>query len=147
MMSLSEIRARDLRKLAYHEAGHLVVLDHFGVGGSIEIWDVYEPGLDYMRENTWQGTTRFYGRPKAPGAMKLVGLAGVIAEYLVDDPEQYLDELAVDMNMEEGSESDRKNAGDYVDADIDAAATLLRSRWQDVVQIAECEIAKWGTDQ
>lgn len=94
-MNLIENRRNELRQTAYHEAGHKYVCQRFGGDGDIVITKNQSGSLD---ECAWYG--HFKGRRFPDGMydhsgervaelptnwMVLVGMAGLVAEALLDE--------------------------------------------------------------
>jgi hypothetical protein len=73
----------DLRLIAFHEAGHLVVARHFGLDGHIVLQQV---GKATRQDKAWIGHTGYQGR-LTPHKRSVIGWAGLLGEALVSDPE------------------------------------------------------------
>ena len=84
-MNLDKIRRRDLQLIAYHEAGHLIALTRLGGYGHIRIEDAPEAS-DVRELRLYCGRVYILAQPTAERAHILVGLAGLVAEELLDEP-------------------------------------------------------------
>jgi hypothetical protein len=90
-MSLQDVEARDKRRSAIHEAGHVVVA--FVHGSLFRAW-LERTGTDAPRfEKTWIGhaENEIGGYNADVGA--LIGVAGAIADALADDPNLAVEDI------------------------------------------------------
>lgn len=80
MLSLHRINARDRRRAAVHEAGHIVIAEQFGIGvARAAIWPT--PRENARVEKTWGGQIQvFAGSESRPEAWRAIGIAGRVAE-------------------------------------------------------------------
>jgi hypothetical protein len=79
-MSKRNIEARDKRLAAFHEAGHCVAAQHFGLACDAYILRIGEPTLEnkaYVGRTSYQRTTPF--------RKAVIGWAGLIVEYLAHE--------------------------------------------------------------
>jgi hypothetical protein len=84
-MTPEEIEQHDKRKSAVHEAGHAVVA--FGHGVIVKAWLERSETKDARFEKTWVGHIQnVYGGFGADTG-HFIGIAGVVAECLDDEPE------------------------------------------------------------
>lgn len=107
---LAELMEKDLSLIAWHEAGHCIVLDHFGYLAKLCIWDNGERALE---KQSVFGRVKFMNLPELSGyELSVFGWAGLIAEKLEADPKQDADTLEFNVDWEdmEGlSGTDRAN--------------------------------------
>ena len=83
MPDLSEIRTRDKRNAAIHEAGHLTVALALKVRG--RAWIFPSATHDMMAEKLWVG--KFQAMTCQGVSRPVICIAGVVAECLADDPQ------------------------------------------------------------
>jgi len=76
---LARIEARDRRRAAIHEAGHVVIAGRVGVEAAAHIFrhPTADPGL----ESTWGGLASIYSKPSRPHRA-MIGVAGAVAEHV-----------------------------------------------------------------
>lgn len=129
------------RLSSFHEASHLVVARELGGDGWIRI----TPRLDAGPEDRpFAGQCHFSTVPTDVEAMRMIGIAGVIAECLLDDIETCADKVEYYIEMEdiEMSASDMKFAEGFTFGTIERTVALLRRSWSKVQEAAGWEIAK-----
>lgn len=139
---IAEIEVRDLSRIAFHEAGHAAVLRHFGGVGSPRIWR-NESGS--TEEKAWLGAVRMFASPGLmPGAARapddwkvIVGLAGVVAEVMSEDPSIGEEDIAFTIDcfleIENLSQTDAEMAGhDFTHEQIQRTFELLVQLWPHV---------------
>lgn len=73
------IQARDRRKAAVHEAGHMVIARHFGA--QAEGWLFRNEDARVSEENTWVGRMEFWGAALKPLQLRMIACAGTVAEF------------------------------------------------------------------
>lgn len=132
-----------LAKACYHEAAHLAVLRHFGGDGIMFIWERDEPP---RHEYPFLGKVAITDhRRLTPHRLKLVALAGTVAEYLARDLEFDAVDIyeMVECGAESLSDSDAEMAGNYTARDFYKVAGLLETIWPKVEQIASDAIAQF----
>jgi hypothetical protein len=80
MISLHRINARDRRKAAAHEAGHIVIAEHLGIDvARSAIWPT--PREDALSEKLWGGQIQvFAGSESRLEIWRAIGIAGIVAE-------------------------------------------------------------------
>lgn len=148
-MSLKEVAEREKRNAAFHEAGHAVILRHFGGEGQARIWPNKSGNPD---EKTWIGHFQLFDPPPLPREQwgVSVGLAGLIAEYIADDVE--FDDIGemIDDILYTGdgiSATDATLIGDaWTLDDIEQTARLLLGVWGAVEKEAQELIAGWDDE-
>lgn len=143
-MTLGEIRARDLERAAYHEAGHVVVAGYVGVPAQAVVWS-WPDGIDAIEMRTAAGKT-FPLRPIPPEHVVMVGLAGEVAEMLLEDPAvdewEILDHL--ELEAEGVSDTDRSMIGEVpTRSAVEQCLSVLRRNWSDVQREATDLVARW----
>lgn len=133
---------RNYRAVCYHEAGHLVVLRHFGCLGAIRI---NPPVYSDPSKTPFSGCVRPASLPDDPNARRIIGLAGVAAECLQEIPNLDACELADWLEIQgiEFSEADAEMAAGYQQHHLDYVVRLLRSKWQQVEEAAFWVLSKW----
>ena len=102
MLALHRINARDRRRAAAHEAGHIVVAQHFGIAVlGAAIWPVNRE--DPLLEATWSGQISvFRGSDNRPDVWRAIGIAGTVAEAIWFDRDGQADlELFWDFAFDE----------------------------------------------
>ena len=133
---------RNFEAVCYHEAGHLVMLHHFGCMGHIRINppDYSNPDL-----TPFSGYVQPVSLPDDLHARRMIALAGVAADCLRDTPDLDASELGdwLEFNVVELSDADAALAEGYQQHHLDYVVRLLRSKWQQVIDAAFWELAKW----
>jgi len=76
--SPKQIEAIERRRIAVHEAGHVIIARHLGVGAQAIIHPNPVPSED---EKSWLGKTFLSDFPNRK-AGRMIGVAGVVAEHL-----------------------------------------------------------------
>lgn len=119
------------RKTATHEAGHLIALKVLGGAGHVRI----ERRIDATPDDRpFAGRCHIDVMPPGQEARRLVGLAGVTAECLADDPD--LDVIDLEdwlLNDVLGlSETDARYTTGWTVTDLEKVLALLREHWADV---------------
>lgn len=135
---LQRIRAFDLKRIAYHEAGHLVVLRALGGAGDIRIW--FDSTANPETTRLFRGQVRILQPPATDDHMRAVNMAGVVAESLVDDddPDAYEIFSYIEDDIFSMSESDA-SLGITLEA-VTLALEILAARWPEVKRLALDEI-------
>ena len=147
MKTPAEIQAMDLRRTCFHEAGHLIALQSFGGVGHFRVEKV--PGVQSIyTHRAFTGYCEVLIDPVGENREhqhRVIGMAGLAAEYLDEDPDTQPDEIwdAIIDGSRTLSSTDRKHGATY--EAIEEAFAVLRSRWSDVVREAEFEIKCWVT--
>lgn len=141
---MNDIHRRDLMNACHHEAGHLVALTLLGGDGFMEVYPTHTRNL--KKEAAFTGKTRLVKSTTHPADMKIVALAGVVAETVLHEPEVQGFEILESLMYESLllSPSDADIAGEYTEEDVEAALCLVRENWQRVVVLAEAEAAKFS---
>jgi hypothetical protein len=138
--------ADKLLRTCIHEYAHEAVALHFGATCSVRIWNA-ETGIEGHRG--YGGHCAIYWlRSKRRSAVRLVGLAGMVAEAIVDCPEINVHDLA-DYYQErfcDMSESDSRLAGRVTRRDLRECLALVRQLWPRIQENAQREIALWAKD-
>lgn len=132
---------RDAEQAAYHEAGHLAALTVLGGHGQADVFLRDNPAPD---DRLVGGQVRIFRWPLDPKAKRLVGLAGVTAGCLADDPDLDVIELE-DWLLSDVlglSESDARDATGWTFDDLEKVLNLLRDNWEDVEREAGC-LLEW----
>lgn len=80
-VTAEEILAWDKRRSAFHEAGHCIAAQHFGLRWTARVVRVPHPATD---EKTYVGQTHYQHTTKSRRA--IIAWSGLIAEYLADKP-------------------------------------------------------------
>ena len=152
-----EMAAREFRKAAYHEAGHMVMARRYG--GQCEGF-VCENDLARVAdgEKAWRGQTVLYVppglcsysgevqqaldivTPVPDNWMVLYGLAGFVAEsiaYGVTDADEIFFQLEYAIANAELSETDMAAIGEnWTGADVQMARDITTEDWHKVERIA-----------
>lgn len=131
---------RDLAKAAIHEAAHKVVGRHLGIE-TLGIELEYLPGVDDpLSTKTVAG--RIAHRPVSsvqPLDRAAFGLAGVVAEAILDDADldayDLADQLQADWNTM--SATDLKATGDLTDEKVIHTLNMVRAHWDSIRQEAD----------
>jgi hypothetical protein len=123
-----QLGTRELREAAYHEAGHLILLRHFGGVGAAAVWENLSGNPD---EKKWGGQCVTYLCPPLKREQaKHLGLrtipylpkdwlvqwaaAGLIAEEILDginDPRWAAERVHARIDMDDASATDLKYMG------------------------------------
>jgi len=131
---LENILKNDLKKVAFHEAGHLLLLKHFGGNGDIEIKPTYTKNIRF--NSGFVGHVRVLDKIDEPKEKALMGISGYISELIL----QGLDIIdAVDMweiNYDELSETDKELTRNMTDE----AFMLVKKLWSKIEKVALSEI-------
>jgi hypothetical protein len=147
-MTEAELAERDLRIVAFHEAGHHVAASAYGGVSTPRVWRNAAPADG---EKLWLGNTTLYVSPGAfsvPARIRRewgvikktpqrwavrVGLAGFIAEEIYSgesDNEMFIN-LCYAIEAEDLSQTDRELIGyGWLESDVAATIKLLRQRWE-----------------
>ena len=128
--------ARDRRRAAVHEAGHMVVGRSFGFLMNAEIFQVGQPSC---YEKSWAGKTYILFKPETstPVQLRMIAAAGAVAEY------SWLKE---DFNEIDWTDPDIMSASDWKLAECDPGVpddTLLEGIDILVDMFAPLSGAKW----
>nr|WP_281721452.1 hypothetical protein [Nitrosomonas nitrosa] len=79
---IEELAKLDLRRSSFHEAGHLVVAEHYGLKGEASVFRTYAGDL---LNNHWVGRfTPLKGPQPSECKWAVIGWAGAVAEGLSD---------------------------------------------------------------
>jgi hypothetical protein len=139
-MQLDAIERRDLRHTCYHEFAHFHVARHFGVFGFVEIEHNADGGI---YEKFWSGKCFMLRPPPTPHAAQMIGIAGAVAEWLLEWPlithEQLWQEFYLDPDIL--GETDAALVGEVTPMKVQAALHLVRRLWPDIKADAELHIA------
>lgn len=146
-MPRAQLMARDLRRAALHEFGHLHVAHHYGVAGHVRI-RLNPTAGDGLTERFFVGRFHLLQTCTDPVIRRHMGLAGVIAEEMdTDDSVEGWSLLdALEYGSIELSSTDAEFAGDYDEADIDAVIALLRKCWPAVQRDVAFEVQGWAEE-
>ena len=88
---IAELVGDDWINTAWHEAGHVIVLLHYGYEAKA---DVSDSGLRRMDTSAIKGRTRWHNSPELSAfGISVFGWAGTIAEKLLEEPEADAGEL------------------------------------------------------
>jgi hypothetical protein len=144
------LRADDLRRAAYHEAGHVIAARHF----KLYAWaDVFPTGTKKPREEkTFIGRT--YHQHTTPFREAVIGWAGLIATDIPTDPEALTDwgvDIVFDYTMtmidleDEMSATDRASILGHPQLwrACRTAGAILARRIKEVGLEAESLMCKW----
>lgn len=164
-----QIAASELRKAAYHEAGHKILHGRFGGAGHAVVWKNQSCQPD---ERAWLGQYRYWAcpelvrqtaiengfiPPELPENWRvLFGMAGLVAEEILDgetDADVIADALDFKISFDEASASDLASMG-ITDVDnfilsyeaVERAVHYLLADWLLVEQEAEYLIAEASTE-
>jgi len=138
----------DLHRTCIHEYAHFLVAQRFGICAWISIWR--NPGGGEV-ERFYVGRTSFGTKiPKC--GRPLIGLAGNIAELLVENRELDPDLAFEVLGWGDLSATDAELAGDFTIADVNKCISLLRRLWTaleaaasyDFETICSCELVPSG---
>jgi hypothetical protein len=139
-MSSAEAEKLDKRNVAFHEAGHAIVAEHFGGSWAAHITRKGKPTLS---NKSWTGQTHHLTTP-TPFRRAVIGWAGMVAEeFFAQDAMQdfTLDDLRgqFEFESESASQSDRTHI-DGTKFKFRALKTALRiilSKKSRLAEIAE----------
>ena len=135
---MENILKNDLKKVAFHEAGHLLLLRHFGGSGDINIKPTYTKNIRFNRG--FVGHVRVLDNIYEPKQKALMGISGYISELLL----QGLDIIdAMDMweiNYDELSETDKELTRNMTDELFCEAFMLVKQLWPQIEKEALSEI-------
>lgn len=126
-MADSDAAMRDLRRTCIHEYAHWAVARHFGAAGFVTIVRsrAGPPG--------WGGRFQMYG-DLADEEWRIVALAGIVAEWVDDDPgitaAEIIDRLRKD--PAQLSAVDAQLAVGFGDDDIERCLRIVRALWHEV---------------
>lgn len=140
-----EIKMRDLMRASIHEHAHLALIEKFGSHGSVSLWRNPNGGEE---EKCFSGRCHFRRDALDPHALRIVGLAGQLAEDVWtgwldmhddEDVEDYFDNFDLD-TIHSLSATDGALIGPLeLSLFLDTAAAL-RSVWPVVLRRAELEV-------
>jgi len=160
-----QIAVRELRKAAYHEAGHKILHARFGGAGYAVVW---KNSSGNPEETAWLGQYRYWAcpelmrkaaiengvvPPELPTTWRMLfGMAGLVAEEIMDgetDAGVIADTLDFRISFDEVSASDLASMG-ITDVDnfdlsykaVEQAVLYLLEDWALVQQEAESLIAE-----
>lgn len=136
---IQEISARELCSVAYHEAGHAVVIaSECGIPAKCVVWENFGASSD---EKAWRGRTMHFD--SVPEEKKpLIALAGVISEIVFEgesDPGSIQAELTErweDPYLYGVSETDLLLAGPEWSSNIVDAINVCLRNWQAIADTA-----------
>lgn len=144
-MSIDEIDARDMRKIAIHECGHAYVARHFGMWAQPDIWR--NETANPCEEMMWCGNTRYHSVNRTPLRHRRIAIAGAVAE-LMDDPDfevECLEEVFTEsFECNEWSLTDREGAIGWTLTDLRSVHSILRRNWKAIEEEVEFLISKWS---
>lgn len=125
----------------YHEAAHMVALEEFGGEGRIRTGRKIYSGSD---ESTCTGHIQLFRGPthNLPEAWVIVGLAGVVAELLLEDWHVTSEEAVYRVETAALSKTDAALARGYDIRQLEKTFRLLRERWQHVERYAVNEMQR-----
>ncbi|WP_262964418.1 hypothetical protein [Methylobacter psychrophilus] len=168
---LKEIEEKVKKSMCFHEVGHHVIYSCFGGVGEIEIrriplsiprdWDnerlfsgrckmFIEPGQTNYSDDV---KSRLRMLPVPENWRVLVGLAGLVAEYIAEyiadgeadeiDAWVIAERIGNAIEMDEMSETDLALAGDdWGEPEVESVLKILLDRWEDVEQQVKWELQK-----
>lgn len=88
---IAELESEDWINTAWHEAGHAIVLLHYGYHAEARVWDT---GLRRLDTSAIRGRTEWFNLPELHCfGLSVFGWAGTIAEKLLAQPEADAGEL------------------------------------------------------
>lgn len=129
----SEARLRDLRLVLHHENAHLHVARAAGLWGRVEIHHNPNGGAE---EKHWTGQFQLFGQLEARQwrARRMIGLAGSVAELLLNDPQTDEYTLADYLEADPAalSDTDRSLAGDFTVQDVRRTLSIVRRLWPQI---------------
>ena len=164
-----QIAVRELRKAAYHEAGHKILHARFGGAGYAVVWKNSSGNPD---ETAWLGQYRYwacpelvrkaaiengFAFPELPMTWKMLfGMAGLVAEEIMDgetDAGAIADTLDFRISFDEVSASDLASMG-ITDVNnfvlsyeaVEQTVQYLLEDWAHVQQEAESLITEASTE-
>lgn len=131
---------QDLTRACYHEAAHCAVAFHFGVHGHWRVWPTTnEASINLQITNSFEGRFYPFNSPADEHVSRMIGLAGVIAELLLED--ELVEGWEIDEYLSFGtlelSETDAAAAGDFNESDLSACLNIVKSLWPTIKQEAE----------
>jgi len=142
-MTIDEISARDMRKIAIHECGHAQIARHFGMWAQSDIWRT-ETANPY-EERMWTGSTRYQAINRTPLRHRQIAIAGIVAE-LMDAPDFEVESLeeffTVSFECDEWSLTDREGAIGWTLTDLRSVYSILRRNWKAIEKEVEFLISK-----
>ena len=132
------VRAHDLMHACIHEYAHQHVARHFGILGFVNIENNDDGGL---YESHWVGQFCMFTPPPHPHAAAMMGLAGNVAEHVLEHrfitPEDLFQEF--DLDPDSLSETDAKYVGEVTPSKVASALWLVRKYWGDIVADADLQ--------
>lgn len=139
-MTREELSAFDLRNAAYHEAGHVVVARRLGYLAYAVVFQNPIPTHEIgpLGAGFWRGRT--YRVPAAhPAHRRMIGLAGQVAELLLDDDDDLEAWDVMDHLEDEAdtvSETDRMTMDSHTYEDVERTVALVREAWPEIESYA-----------
>lgn len=137
----------DLVNAAIHEAGHLMIARHFGRVADIRFYSHADD------DDLWQTTSvpaQLHYLPafkKGGHELRLLGAAGVVAEYLASEDDPYFDSEEfcnlIEAGMTHVSPTDLAAVGDLEPDLFDECADILRERWPELITAAKEAITEF----
>ena len=127
-------KSENIKVSCFHEAGHLIALHHLG-------------GVGFIRFKEKKGSVEIHHNPKDRESIRIVGLAGAIAEYifvgtLAGRSALTLETLCQHLMRRRMSDTDKAAAEGYTDATVQSTIDLLTQHWAEVEFAAGWEIDK-----
>jgi hypothetical protein len=146
-----QIAERELRKACVHEAAHELLVHRFGGYATAHIWRNESEGAAAGTERAWLGQVRMFAEPganqmnpetraamgvepKPPSDWRtLVGLAGLVAEYMSDGVEeawQIEEDIRSNFECGEVSPTDADLIGEnWNEESVSRVMALLNDLW------------------
>jgi hypothetical protein len=141
----SAAKLRDLGRALIHEHSHRAVALTYRVYGIVEVTPNPNGGLE---ENHFRGHFHMYSRPRSSRARRFIGLAGALAEMLLDYGELF-DESEAFFELESSesfSTTDRALAANYTLDDVYDAVRHIRQHWPAILSSVEFEMRHYDAD-
>jgi hypothetical protein len=137
---MKTIEERELRRVAIHEAAHLIICETLGGCASATVWrnESSDPN-----DKAYLGQCHIYHPPSGEDADFYVGLAGIAAEEMEDegDDEYALTTLWERLEFNDNiSNSDAEMIGDHeqiTHANLEKMIAMIRQEWEAVNECAE----------
>lgn len=135
---------RDLRQACIHEWAHAVVARRFGIFGWVEIYENESP-LAGLAEKFYLARFRSPCQPKTNAACKAIGLAGLVAEEIDNDPEVQGFELYESLTdgTIELSATDASLVGCFDETDLEFSVALARDLRPQITREAALQARGW----
>jgi hypothetical protein len=131
------IMRNELRVALVHEHAHVLVAEHLGMTGTVNVKPNPNGSSALDGERFWLGHAQIFGIGGAPANVKrLVGLAGLVAEQVYYDEDVLAAGIMAEVDLIglELSETDAALVGHYSEEDVAKTLELVRRHWSEIVR-------------